>query len=78
MTDLDPLRHTLPASAIVDEMRAPTEVGLGLYWVQVVGRSPNDYCRQYEISAKSDKLAAQEGLSRFDVEMKMLAIQRRL
>jgi hypothetical protein len=60
------------ANAIVDVEREPTPVGLGVFRVEVWGREPNDYVRVYTIEAKSDTLAAQEGLRRFDAEISLL------
>jgi hypothetical protein len=37
--------------------------------VEVFGLEPHDYVRRYEIAAKSDTLAAQEGIRRFVAEM---------
>lgn len=37
--------------------------------VEVWGLFPHDYTRRYEIAAKSDTLAAQEGIRRFVAEM---------
>lgn len=37
--------------------------------VEVFGLEPHDYTRRYEIAAKSDTLAAQEGIRRFVAEM---------
>jgi hypothetical protein len=37
--------------------------------VEVWGRKPHDFTRRYEIKAKSDTLAAQEGIRRFVEEM---------
>jgi hypothetical protein len=37
--------------------------------VEVFGLAPHDYTRRYEIAAKSDTLAAQEGIRRFVAEM---------
>jgi hypothetical protein len=60
------------ANAIVDVEREPTERGLGVFRVEVWGRQPHDYVRVYTIEAKSDTLAAQEGLRRFDAEISLL------
>lgn len=60
------------ANAIVDVDKAPTERGLGQYRVEVWGREPHDYTRAYTIHAKSDNLAAQEGLRRFVEEIEAL------
>lgn len=60
------------ANAIVDIIHAPTAVGLGTFRVEVWGRQPHDYVRVYTIQAKSDNLAAQEGLRRFVAEIEAL------
>jgi hypothetical protein len=60
------------ANAIVDVEREPTPRGLGVFKVEVWGREPHDYVRVYTIEAKSDTLAAQEGLRRFDAEISLL------
>jgi hypothetical protein len=60
------------ANAIVDVEREPTDRGLGVFRVEVWGRQPHDYVRVYTIEAKSDTLAAQEGLRRFDAEISLL------
>ena len=49
--------------AHVDEVRK-------IQWlVEVSGLEPHDFTRSYEITAKSDTLAAQEGIRRFVAEM---------
>ena len=55
------------ASAVVDVIDAPPAHGhgLGRFTVTVYGREPNDYVRIYQITAKSDDVAAREGLDRF-------------
>ena len=60
------------ANAIVDVIRPSTPKGLGLFRVEVWGKPPYDYTRTYEIQAKSDTLAAQEGIRRFVNEMENL------
>lgn len=60
------------ANAIVDELRPPTPKGLGLFKVEVWGKPPHDYVRTYEIQAKSDTIAAREGLERFVAEMEAM------
>ena len=60
------------ANAIVDVIRPSTPKGLGLFRVEVWGKPPYDYTRTYEIQAKSDTLAAQEGIRRFVDEMEKL------
>jgi hypothetical protein len=63
------------ANAIVDVIRPSTPKGLGLFRVEVWGKPPYDYTRTYEIQAKSDTLAAQEGIRRFVDEMEKLPAQ---
>lgn len=60
------------ANAIVDEVRPATPKGLGLFKVEVWGKPPYDYVRTYEIQAKSDNIAAREGLERFVQEMEAM------
>lgn len=60
------------ANAIVDVIRPSTPKGLGVFRVEVWGKPPYDYTRTYEIQAKSDTLAAQEGIRRFVDEMENL------
>lgn len=61
------------ANAVVDVIKPSSPVGLGLFSVEVWGQPPNDYTRTYEIQAKNDTLAAQEGIRRFVAEMEQLA-----
>jgi len=63
------------ASAIVDIIKPATPIGLGSFRVEVWGKEPYDYTRVYEIQAKSDTLAAQEGIRRFVTEMEKLPAQ---
>lgn len=60
------------ASAVVDVIKPATPIGLGIFSVEVWGKEPYDYTRVYEIQAKSDTVAAQEGIRRFVVEMEAL------
>ena len=60
------------ANAIVDIIRPASPVGLGIFGVEVWGKAPYDYTRRYEIQAKNDTLAAQEGIRRFVDEMEKL------
>lgn len=57
--------------AIVDVVREspPKSKGLTVFRVEVWGISPYDFVRIYEIRAKSDNIAAQEGIGRFVAEM---------
>ena len=63
------------ASAVVDILKPATPIGLGSFRVEVWGKEPYDYTRVYEIQAKSDTLAAQEGIRRFVAEMEELPAQ---
>lgn len=60
------------ANAIVDIIHDVPALGLGTFRVEVWGRDPHDYVRVYTIQAKSDNLAAQEGLRRFVAEIEAL------
>lgn len=60
------------ANAVVDVVKPATPVGLGIFSVEVWGKPPYDYTRRYEIQAKNDTLAAQEGIRRFVAEMETL------
>jgi hypothetical protein len=63
------------ANAIVDVVKPASPVGLGVFLVEVWGKPPYDYTRRYEIMAKNDTLAAQEGIRRFVAEMEQLPDQ---
>lgn len=64
------------ASAVVDVIRPATPRTLGAFKVEVWGREPHDYVRIYDISARNDTLAAQQGIKRFVKEIEaMLAEQ---
>ena len=63
------------ANAIVDVVKPATPVGLGMFSVEVWGKPPYDYTRRYEIQAKNDTIAAQEGIRRFVAEMEQLPDQ---
>ena len=60
------------ASAIVDVIRAATPQKIGNFRVEVWGKEPYDYVRVYEIMAKNDTIAAQQGIRRFVAEMQQL------
>jgi hypothetical protein len=62
------------ASAVVDVIKPATPVRVGNFRVEVWGLAPYDYVRIYEILAKSDTIAAQEGIQRFVTEMEKLDI----
>lgn len=60
------------ASAVVDVLKPASPVNLGNFRVEVWGQPPYDFVRTYEIMAKSDTVAAQEGIRRFVSEMEAL------
>jgi hypothetical protein len=60
------------ANAVVDVIKPATPVSIGRFAVEVWGKEPNDYVRVYEIMAKSDTIAAQEGIRRFVAEVEAL------
>lgn len=57
------------ANATVDVIKPSTPKGLGLFAVHVWGLAPYDQSRDYQITARSDTVAAQEGIRRFVAEM---------
>jgi len=60
------------ANAVVDVIKPSTPVMVGRFKVEVWGKAPYDYVRTYEIIAKSDTVAAQEGIQRFVAEMEAM------
>ena len=63
------------ANATIDVVEEPTLEKDGLFKVTVWGRPPHDYTRVYEIAAKTDTIAAQQGINRFVEEMQTLSAQ---
>lgn len=63
------------ASATVDVIRPTTPKELGLFSVSVWGQPPYDKTRVYEIKAKNDTTAAQQGINRFVREMEDMPVQ---
>jgi len=61
--------------AIVDVIREvkPPFVGLTEFRVEAWGYEPYDFVRVYTIDAKTDTIAAQEGIRRFVEEMESLS-----
>lgn len=57
------------ANAVVDVIKPSTPQKIGLFKVTVWGKPPHDQTRVYEIMAKNDTLAAQQGIARFVREM---------
>lgn len=60
------------ASAVVDVLKPATATMIGNFRVEVWGQPPYDFVRTYEIMAKSDNVAAQEGIQRFVKEMEAM------
>ena len=60
------------ANAVVNTIRPASPRGLGMFKVEVWGAEPYDYVRVYEIQAKNDTMAAQNGIQRFVAEMEAL------
>lgn len=67
------------ANAVVDVIDAPPAhgQGLGKFRVECWGKEPHDFVRTYEVSAKSDSMAAREGLDRFVEEITRLLEDRK-
>jgi len=63
------------ANAIVDIIKPSTPIALGSFKVEVWGVAPYDYVRHYEIQARNDTLAAQEGIRRFTTEMENMPVE---
>jgi hypothetical protein len=64
------------ANAVVDVLKPATAINPGNFRVEVWGQPPYDYVRTYEILAKSDTIAAQEGIQRFVTEMETLDLSK--
>ena len=62
------------ANAVVDVIKPSTPVRIGNFRVEVWGKAPYDYVRVYEIMAKTDTMAAQEGIRRFVAEMEAMDV----
>jgi hypothetical protein len=63
------------ANAVVDVIKPATPQTIGHFKVEVWGREPYDYVRTYEIMAKSDTIAAQQGIARFVAEMENMPVE---
>jgi hypothetical protein len=63
-------------NAVVDVIKPATPVMLGNFRVEAWGVEPHDYVRIYEIRAKSDTIAAQEGIRRFVEEISKLISEK--
>jgi len=60
------------ANAVVDVLKPATPKTIGHFKVEVWGKAPYDYVRTYEIMAKNDTIAAQQGIARFVAEMEKM------
>jgi len=58
--------------SFVEVVKEPSRPVLGKYRVEVWGAEPHDYVRIYEIQSRSDILAQQEGITRFEEEMSQI------
>lgn len=65
----------IPASAIVDILEERKAPSLNRWRVEVWGKEPYDYTFVYEIAAKTENDAAQEGLARFETDAQNLVLQ---
>lgn len=63
-------------NAFVDVIREPEPNHPGVFRVEVWGRPPHDYTRFYQIDAKDDNMAAQEGIRLFVEEMEQLFVSK--
>lgn len=70
------MNERILANAVVDVELSATPTRLGRFRVEVWGRDPHDYVRVYTIQAKSDTMAAQEGLRRFVEEIEALIAEK--
>ena len=64
------------ARAIVDIEEKPTPFKLGRFRVEVFGKEPHDYVRVYTLQARSDTMAAQEGLRLFVEDIERLLSEK--
>lgn len=64
------------AKAVVDVDQAATPMRLGKYTVEVWGEQPHDYVRVYTLRARSDTMAAQEGLRLFVEDIERLLSEK--
>ena len=64
------------ARSTVDVEEAPAPNRLGRFRVEVFGDLPHDYVRIYTLSARSDTMAAQEGLRLFVEDIERLLSEK--
>jgi hypothetical protein len=62
-------------NAIVEVLKPATPQRIGHFKVEVWGKAPYDYVRTYEIMAKNDTIAAQQGIARFVKEMEEMPVE---
>lgn len=67
----------LPATAIVDVLEQRPAPALTRWRVEVWGKAPQDYTLVYEIHAKNEMEAADEGLGRFNKDVQQLIEQEK-
>lgn len=65
----------ISCSAIVDILEERSPPAMSRWRVEVWGKEPDDYTFVYEILAKTEKDAAQEGLKRFSDDVERLIAQ---
>lgn len=63
------------ANATVDVIRPSTPKRIGLFSVKVWGKPPYDQTRIYEIQARNETAAAQQGIARFVKEMESAPVE---
>lgn len=63
------------ANAVVDVIKPATPQRIGHFKVEVWGKAPHDYVRTYEILAKNETTAAQQGIARFVKEIEALTAE---
>ena len=70
------MRERILAKAVVDVEKSATPIALGKYRVEVFGQEPHDYVRIYTLQARSDTMAAQEGLRLFVEDIERLLSEK--
>lgn len=70
------MNQRILAKAVVDVDQAATPLRLGKYTVEVWGEPPHDYVRVYTLRARSDTMAAQEGLRLFVEDIERLLSEK--
>ena len=70
------MSHRILAKCTVDVDYPAAPLRLGKYRVEVWGEKPHDYVRVYTLQARSDTLAAQEGLRLFVEDIERLLSEK--